>query len=346
MSSDLASRLISFFLQGAIITVFLCLSPSIGCAALLALIAARARFEYCSFACQFLAQLAATPISQQSNPKSSHSHSAILSHHPVPLSILSFTACILVLLFSLSPLELLFSFFLFEFTVLFLFIQFDQSADQINLSFILLDCILSLFGLVYSTVPVLLVLQFLYPQPQPQPEPSIGLADPPITTSLTLPPLDLSRFYYILCLILIVVSGENGALLIGRSFRRHFPSLTRPFSTLSPNKTTQGFIAQIITSAVACYFCFSYCGYSFPVYPFFVPVDSCFPLLFGLLLGCAATLGDLFESLLKRSIGVSTLGTLFPGVGGVLDRVDGLFFALPLGVAMVDQHLIRLRTAA
>jgi phosphatidate cytidylyltransferase len=57
--------------------------------------------------------------------------------------------------------------------------------------------------------------------------------------------------------------------------------------------------------------------------------------VFGLALACAATLGDLAESLLKRDLGVKDMSTLLPGHGGLMDRLDSVLVAAPAAYAVL-----------
>jgi phosphatidate cytidylyltransferase len=61
-----------------------------------------------------------------------------------------------------------------------------------------------------------------------------------------------------------------------------------------------------------------------------LPISDRWCLILSLSLGIAGQIGDLFESLLKRSAGVKDSGALLPGHGGVLDRIDATLFAAPV----------------
>ncbi len=143
--------------------------------------------------------------------------------------------------------------------------------------------------------------------------------------------------FLILYLLLVVWSGDIFAYFIGRSLGRH---LMAP--RISPKKTWEGALASLVASlgigGALIY-------YSAPVSTAFLKwglihrSDGMFglerPALLPILLltaalNVAAQLGDLVESLIKRGAGVKDSGTLLPGHGGMLDRIDALLFAAPV----------------
>ena len=92
---------------------------------------------------------------------------------------------------------------------------------------------------------------------------------------------------------------------------------------ISPNKTWAGAIGGTIggvISGIVVYLIFN------PVVNFFSPI--LFFVLVGLFASIATLFGDLFESLIKRSVGIKDMGKIMPGHGGVLDRIDGTMFAM------------------
>ncbi len=114
----------------------------------------------------------------------------------------------------------------------------------------------------------------------------------------------------------ILWSGDIAAMYVGRYLGR------RPMvPMISPGKTWEGALGSLLGSLVVA---------SLGARLLALPVTVSQSLLVGLLISCAAQLGDLAESLLKRYIGVKDSGNLIPGHGGLLDRLDSFFLAAPL----------------
>lgn len=109
--------------------------------------------------------------------------------------------------------------------------------------------------------------------------------------------------------------GDTAAHLLGSAYGRR-----RLAPRISPAKTVEGLLAGIVVGTAAVVAAAAIWQ------PWLRPEEA---LLLGLAIAVAAPLGDLFESLLKRSAGVKDSGTLFGPHGGVLDRIDALLFAAP-----------------
>ena len=137
--------------------------------------------------------------------------------------------------------------------------------------------------------------------------------------------LEWARFDIVFWLMLVTWSSDIFAYFAGRAIGG--PKLA---PTISPNKTWAGLIggmagASVVGAAAA---------YAFDLGPVF--------LLAGAPMGLIAQLGDLYESWVKRRAGVKDSGTLLPGHGGVLDRLDGL---LPVIVATLALLMVSLGSA-
>jgi phosphatidate cytidylyltransferase len=119
---------------------------------------------------------------------------------------------------------------------------------------------------------------------------------------------------YLFGAIVLAIANDTGALFIGRWLGSH--ALNR---SLSPNKTIEGTVgATIITLLVGV-----------AILPLIHPWTRTHGLEVAVALAVVIPLGDLFESLVKRTLGVKDMGRLLPGHGGLLDRIDGLLFAMP-----------------
>jgi phosphatidate cytidylyltransferase len=146
-----------------------------------------------------------------------------------------------------------------------------------------------------------------------------------------------SGAFLLLYLLLLVWAGDIFAYFVGRSLGRHLMS-----PRISPRKTWEGALASLIASLAVGMLLYNY---ALPISTALLNAhlidkkDGLFALqkaplwpimLLSAALNIAAQLGDLVESLIKRGAGVKDSGTILPGHGGMLDRIDALLFAAPL----------------
>jgi phosphatidate cytidylyltransferase len=115
--------------------------------------------------------------------------------------------------------------------------------------------------------------------------------------------------------------GDTCAYFGGRAFGRR-----KLLPSVSPAKTVEGALSAVVgTVAIGALYAWGVFGIWLNV-----PIGPVAGALAGLLVSPVAQIGDLAESLFKREAGVKDSGRLLPGHGGVLDRFDSLFFAIPV----------------
>jgi len=120
---------------------------------------------------------------------------------------------------------------------------------------------------------------------------------------------------YVLITFVLIWVNDTFAYLTGILIGKH-----KMIERISPAKTWEGFFGGMIFSLIAAYFLHRYYG----------SMDLKNWLLLGALISLSAVIGDLFESMLKRYAGVKDSGNVFPGHGGMLDRIDSLLMAGPV----------------
>ncbi|MHB8122043.1 MAG: phosphatidate cytidylyltransferase [Desulfuromonadaceae bacterium] len=121
---------------------------------------------------------------------------------------------------------------------------------------------------------------------------------------------------WILVIMLIVMTNDSAAYYSGSAFGKH-----RLYPLVSPKKSIEGAIGGLIGSIG---------GTMLAKFTFFPQLTFTDAMLMALIVGMVGQAGDLFESLLKRSFGVKDSGSIIPGHGGVLDRLDSILFAAPV----------------
>ena len=121
---------------------------------------------------------------------------------------------------------------------------------------------------------------------------------------------------YLLYSVLVAILSDIGGLFFGKIFKG------KKLTKISPNKTISGSIGSFIFSIL--------------LIPFFfkgqIEHNILNMLIITIIISLTSQLGDLFISFLKRKAKVKDTSDLLPGHGGVLDRIDGIIFAIPLGI--------------
>ena len=131
--------------------------------------------------------------------------------------------------------------------------------------------------------------------------------------------------YFFLIILMICVFSDVGGYIFGKIFGG------KKLTKISPNKTISGSIGSFILSFI---------GF-FTIYFYFndllfvrLQIETLFfiPLIISLI----CQIGDLFISYYKRKAKVKNTGNIIPGHGGLLDRIDGIIFALPIGFIIIS----------
>ena len=142
---------------------------------------------------------------------------------------------------------------------------------------------------------------------------------------------DVAGSLVVILPVILTWASDTGAFFTGRAIggKKLIPSI-------SPGKTISGAIGGVVLTVIVC-----------AVYVHFAlrpKAQLAFTpwglVVFAVCVSVAAQIGDLAESLLKREANVKDSGTLFPGHGGALDRLDSLFFVLPVSYALYGWLLI------
>jgi phosphatidate cytidylyltransferase len=123
------------------------------------------------------------------------------------------------------------------------------------------------------------------------------------------------NFHFALAFLLMLWANDTGAYLVGVAIGR-----TKLFERHSPKKTWEGFIGGVLISA----------GVAFIISLYFTELDWMHWVFMAVLISFFGTLGDLIESMFKRSINIKDSGGILPGHGGLLDRFDGFLLAAPI----------------
>jgi phosphatidate cytidylyltransferase len=128
-------------------------------------------------------------------------------------------------------------------------------------------------------------------------------------------------FFYLIFVVACTFLNDTGAYFVGR-----WKGKRKLIPRISPGKTVEGTVGGILSSTIT--------GWIVNLI-FRSPLEHHWALIFGFIVGFVALLGDLIESLIKRSAGVKDSGIILPGHGGILDRFDSLILVFPVSYYLI-----------
>jgi len=126
--------------------------------------------------------------------------------------------------------------------------------------------------------------------------------------------LNTDNFWPVLSIFILTWCSDTFAYLVGRKIGKR-----KLFERISPNKSWEGFVGGLLFSVLAGLIIAYFTDDSFVKYT-----------VYGIVISSFGTLGDLVESMLKRSLKIKDSGTILPGHGGLLDRFDAVIFVIPI----------------
>ncbi|MAJ86185.1 MAG: phosphatidate cytidylyltransferase [Candidatus Pelagibacter sp.] len=134
--------------------------------------------------------------------------------------------------------------------------------------------------------------------------------------------LQFSIFYnlkiILFSILLICIVSDIGGYIFGKKIKG--PKLTK----ISPNKTIAGSVGSLILSSIT----------SIVIFNFLINEITFKTFFLGILISIFVQIGDLFFSYLKRQAKLKNTGNILPGHGGILDRIDGIIFGMPVGLIL------------
>lgn len=121
----------------------------------------------------------------------------------------------------------------------------------------------------------------------------------------------------ILLILSICISSDIGGFIFGKILKG------KKLTKISPNKTYSGVFGSYILSLITTFIFFSS----------LIPKDDL--IIFSFIISSISQIGDLIISFIKRKAFIKNTGSFLPGHGGILDRIDGLLFSLPIGLIII-----------